>query len=218
MFRNLVQNLFIAGTDTSSGTIEWALAEIFKNPTVLKRAQAEMDKVIGKNRLLQESDIPNLPYLEAICKETFRKHPAVPLNIPRVSADACEVDGYYIPAGTRLFVNVWAIGRDPEIWENPMEFIPERFLSEQNARTSLWGNDFELLPFGAGRRMCAGIRMGIEVVTHALGSLLHSFDWKLREEDELNMDEAFGLVLQRAVPLSALLTPRLHPSAYKAKP
>lgn len=213
----LLLNLFIAGTDTSSGTIEWALAEILKNPTMLKRAHAEMDRVIGKNRLLQESDVPKLPYLEAICKETFRKHPSVPLNIPRVSANACEVDGYYIPEDTRLFVNVWAIGRDPEVWENPLEFKPERFLSEKNARISPWGNDFELLPFGAGRRMCAGIRMGIEVVTYALGTLVHSFDWKLPKGDELNMDEAFGLVLQKAVPLSAMVTPRLHPSSYKAQ-
>lgn len=213
----LLLNLFTAGTDTSSSIIEWALAEMLKDPKILNRAHDEMDRVIGRNRRLQESDLPKLPYLQAICKETFRMHPSTPLNLPRVAAQACRVNGYYIPKNTRLSVNIWAIGRDPDVWERPLEFIPDRFLSGKNAKTDPRGNDFELIPFGAGRRICAGTRMGIVLVEYILGSLVHSFDWKLADDGvELNMDESFGLALQKAVPLSAMVSPRLPPNAYAA--
>ncbi|KAL3324781.1 hypothetical protein AABB24_038741 [Solanum stoloniferum] len=211
----LLLNLFTAGTDTSSSVIEWALAEMMKNPKIFKKAQEEMDQVIGKNRRLIESDIPNLPYLRAICKETFRKHPSTPLNLPRVSSEPCTVDGYYIPKNTRLSVNIWAIGRDPDMWENPLEFNPERFLSGKNTKIEPRGNDFELIPFGAGRRICAGTRMGIVMVEYILGTLVHSFDWKLPNDViDINMEESFGLALQKAVPLEAMVTPRLSLDVY----
>lgn len=210
----LLLDLFSAGTDTSSSVIEWALAEMLKKPVILKRAHEEMDQVIGKNRRLDESDIPNLPYFRAICKEAFRKHPSTPLNLPRISTEACMVNGYYIPKNTRLRVNIWAIGRDPTVWENPEEFSPERFLIEKNAKIDPRGNCFELIPFGAGRRICAGARMGVVLVEYILGTLVHSFDWKLPDGVELNMDEAFGLALQKAVPLAAIVSPRLAVEAY----
>ncbi|KAE8663793.1 Flavonoid 3',5'-hydroxylase [Hibiscus syriacus] len=188
----LLLNLFTAGTDTSSSVIEWALAEIMKNPEILKKAHEEMDEVVGRNRRLEESDIPKLTYLQSICKETFRKHPFTPLNLPRVSIQAY-----------------------PDVWENPMDFNLERFLSGKIARTESRGNDFELIPFGAGRRICAGTRMGIVLVEYILGTLVYSFDWMVPPETgELNMDEAFGLALQKAVPLSASPRPRLEPTAY----
>ncbi|CAK7330665.1 unnamed protein product [Dovyalis caffra] len=206
----LLLNLFTAGTDTSSSIIEWGLAEMLKNPRILKRAQDEMDQVIGLNRRLQESDIPKLPYLQAICKEAFRKHPSTPLNLPRIADQACEVNGYYIPKGTRLSVNIWAIRRDP----NTLRL--KDFFSEKYAKINPRGNDFELILFGAGRRICAGTRMGIVLVEYILGTLVHSFDWKLPKDVELNMDEAFGLALQKAVPLSAMVNPHLEPNAYLA--
>jgi flavonoid 3',5'-hydroxylase len=209
-----LKNLFTAGTDTSSSIIEWALAEMLNNPSILKRAHEEMDQVIGRSRRLEETDIQKLPYLQAICKETMRKHPSTPLNLPRVSTVACEVDGYYIPKNTRLSVNIWAIGRDPDVWEKPLDFTPERFLSGRNAKIDPRGNDFELIPFGAGRRICAGTRMGIVLVEYILGTLVHSFDWKLPNGVELNMDESFGLALQKSVPLAAILSPRLSSTAY----
>nr|BAK64099.1 flavonoid 3',5'-hydroxylase [Eustoma grandiflorum] len=206
----LLLNMFTAGTDTSSSVIEWALAELLKNPIILKRAQEEMDGVIGRDRRFLEADISKLPYLQAICKEAFRKHPSTPLNLPRIASQACEVNGHYIPKGTRLSVNIWAIGRDPSLWENPNEFNPDRFLERKNAKIDPRGNDFELIPFGAGRRICAGTRLGILLVEYILGTLVHSFDWELPSSViELNMDEPFGLALQKAVPLAAMVTPRL---------
>eukprot|EP01018_Ginkgo_biloba_P031421 Gb_10101 [translate_table: standard] len=213
--KSLLLNLFTAGTDTSSSIIEWAVAELIHNPEIAKRAQREMDTVIGRERKLKESDIANLPYLVAICKETFRKHPSTPLSLPRVADQDCLVDGYFIPKDTKLMVNVWGIGRDPDLWEKPLEFNPDRFLTPKGSKIDPRGNDFELIPFGAGRRICAGTRMGIKLVEYILGSLIHSFNWDLPpNQKQLNMDEAFGLALQKAVPLVATPSPRLALHVY----
>ncbi|RWV82450.1 hypothetical protein GW17_00056052, partial [Ensete ventricosum] len=190
-------------------------SQLATNPTILQRAQDEMDEVIGKNRRLEESDIPNLPYLRAICKEALRLHPSTPLSIPHYTFESCEVDGYHIPPDTRLIVNVWAIGRDSDVWEHPLEFKPERFLSGRNAKIEPLGNDFELIPFGAGRRICVGLHAGLIMLQYGLGSLLHSFHWKLANDvEELDMNEKFGAVLPKAVPLKAVVKPRLLESAY----
>ena len=157
--------------------------------------------------------MPKLRYLQAICKEAFWKHPSTPLNLPRIASQACEVNGYYIPKNTRLSVNSWAIGRDPDVWENPLGFDPDRFLSGKHAKLDPQGNDFELIPFGAWRRLCAGARMGVVLVEYVLGTLVHSFDWKLPAEViEFNMEESFGL----AVPLKAKVSPRLALNSYSA--
>ncbi|KAG6489680.1 flavonoid 3',5'-hydroxylase 1-like [Zingiber officinale] len=212
----LLLNLFTAGTDTSTGTIEWAMAEMLLNPTILRRAQAEMDVVVGRNRRLEESDIPNLPYLRAICKESFRKHPSTPLNLPRLSTQACEVGGYYIPPNTKLLVNIWAIGRSPKVWASPLEFDPDRFMpGGPGAKVDPTGNDFELIPFGAGRRICAGVRMGVVLVQYMLGSLIHAFDWELPEGAKLDMGETFGIALQKTAPVLAVVKPRLALNVYE---
>ncbi|KAJ4775957.1 hypothetical protein LUZ62_060214 [Rhynchospora pubera] len=212
--KGLLLNLLAAGTDTTSTTIEWAVAELLQNPSILKRVQAEMDSVIGRDRRFEESDISNLPYLRAICKETFRKHPSTPLSLPRLCTQDCQADSYFIPKNSRLLLNIWAIGRDPDMWEDPLEFNPDRFMTPKGATIEPNGNHFELITFGAGRRMCAGDRMGVLMVEFALGTLLHCFDLELPKGVELNMDEAFGLALPKAVPVSAVLKPRLAAHAY----
>ncbi|KAI3471555.1 hypothetical protein Pfo_028205 [Paulownia fortunei] len=145
-----ILDLFAAGTDTSAITVEWALAELINHPDVLKKAAQEIDSVIGNNGLVEESDIPNLPYLQAIVKETLRLHPTGPLIVRQSSKD-CTIAGYHIPAKTRLFVNVWAIGRDPNHWEDALEFRPQRFLSEDGSvkgQLDVRGQHYHLLPFG----------------------------------------------------------------------
>ncbi|MFS7928619.1 putative cytochrome P450 [Helianthus anomalus] len=117
------QNIFVAGKDNSAIIAEWALSELINHPNVMKKAIAEIDNVVGKNRLLQESDIPNFPYLQAAVKETLRLHPPVPM-IPRKSTEDRVVAGYHIQANTTIFINVWALGRDPNHWENPLAFRP----------------------------------------------------------------------------------------------
>jgi len=215
----LLLNLFTAGTDTTSSTVEWALAELIRHPDVLKKLQREVDDVVGNDRLVTEADLPQLPFLAAVIKETFRLHPSTPLSLPRVAAEDCEVDGYLVPKGTTLLVNVWAIARDPASWgPDALEFKPTRFLpGGSHESVDVKGGDYELIPFGAGRRICAGLSWGLRMVTLMTAMLVHAFDWELVDgmtPEKLDMEEAYGLTLQRAVPLMVRPVPRLLPSAY----
>ncbi|KAJ9131524.1 hypothetical protein P3X46_035179 [Hevea brasiliensis] len=216
----LLLNMFTAGTDTSASTVEWAIAELIRHPRVLAKVQQELDSVIGRERLVTESDLAQLTYLQAIVKETFRLHPATPLSLPRIAANSCEINGYHIPKNSTLLVNIWAIARDPTIWADPLKFKPERFLAGgENAGVDVKGNDFELITFGAGRRICAGISMALRMVHLLVGTLVHAFEWDLADglkPADLNMEEAYGLTLQRSQPLTVHPNPRLSSDAYGA--
>ncbi|KAJ7952414.1 putative Cytochrome P450 [Quillaja saponaria] len=197
-------DLFVAGTDTTTTTIEWAMAELLKTPKTMSKAKAELEKVIGKKDPVVESDITSLPYLQAIIKETFRLHSVVPLLLPRKAKVDVEIGGYCVPKGAQVLVNVWAIGRDPSIWENPNEFIPERFMGSE---IDVKGRNFELTPFGSGRRICPGLPLAMRMLHLMLGSLLNSFDWRLEDgvkPEDINMEDKFGLTLQIAQPLRAV--------------
>jgi flavonoid 3'-monooxygenase len=211
--------LFTAGTDTSSSTAEWAMAELIRHPDILKQAQKELDSVVGRDRLVSEQDLPNLPVFQAIIKEVFRLHPSTPLSLPRMADNKCEIDGCHIPKNATLLVNVWAIAKDPTVWKDPLRFDPGRFLpGGSHAHADVKGNDFELIPFGAGRRICAGMSLGLRMVQIMTATLIHGFDWVLpdgQKIDKLDMEEAYGLTLQRAVPLVACPVPRLEPVAYE---
>ncbi|KAL6313274.1 hypothetical protein AAG906_016153 [Vitis piasezkii] len=203
---HLLLDLFAAGTDTTTNTLEWAMAELLHKPETLRRVQVELLQTIGKDKLVKESDIAQLPYLQAVVKETFRLHPAVPLLLPRKAEVDTDICGFIVPKDAQVLVNVWAIGRDPNLWENPNSFMPERFLgSDMDVR----GQNFELIPFGAGRRICPGLPLGIRMIHLMLASLLHSYDWKLEDgvtPENMNMEEKFGVTLQKAQPLRALPT------------
>ncbi|KAI7978982.1 Flavonoid 3'-monooxygenase [Camellia lanceoleosa] len=219
-FRHVRQDLFTAGTDTSSSTVEWAIAELIRHPKMLAQAKQELDSVVGPNRQVTESDLAQLTFLQAIIKETFRLHPSTPLSLPRMASDSCEINGYFIPKGSTLLVNVWAIARDPDAWAEPLEFQPERFLpGGEKPNADVRGNDFEVIPFGAGRRICAGMSLGLRMVQLLTATLVHAFDWDLADgqsAEKLNMDEAYGLTLQRAAPLMVHPRPRLAPHVYRA--
>jgi typhasterol/6-deoxotyphasterol 2alpha-hydroxylase len=202
------------GTDTSAVTVEWAMSELLRNPEVLAKATEELDRVVGRNRLVAEGDIPSLPYLDAVVKETLRLHPVAPLLTPRLCREDVSVGGYDIPAGARVFVNAWAIGRDPAVWEAPLEFRPERFAGSS---VDVKGQHFELLPFGSGRRMCPGMGLALRMVPTILGNLLHAFAWRLPDgvaAEELGMEETFGLTVPRLVPLQAVAEPKLPARLY----
>ncbi|CAL4939528.1 unnamed protein product [Urochloa decumbens] len=170
-------DLIVGGTDTSSVTIEWAMSELLRNPDALTKATEELDRVIGRERLVTEQDIPNLPYMEAVVKEAMRLHPVTPLLAPRMSREDASMGDYDVPSGTLAFVNVWAIGRDPAVWGGAAnEFRPERFVGSS---LDVKGQDFELLPFGSGRRMCPGIGLGLKMVQLVLANLVHGFAWRL---------------------------------------
>lgn len=200
----------MGGSDTSSNLMEFAMAELINKPEVMEKAHQELDQVVGKNNIVEESHIHKLPYLYAIMKETLRLHPVLPLLVPHCPSETCTIDGYTIQKGSRVFINVWAIHRDPLIWENPLEFIPERFLNE---KWDYSGSDFNYFPFGSGRRICAGIAMAERMFMYSLATLLHSFDWKLGEGQKVDLTEKFGIVLKLKTSLVAIPTPRLSDSA-----
>ncbi|KAG0562564.1 hypothetical protein KC19_9G156400 [Ceratodon purpureus] len=209
--KSTILNMFAGGTDTSTVTMEWAMSELLKNPPIMKKLKAELDAVVGKDRLVQETDVPNLKYLQAVIKETFRLHPVGPLLVPHESTHDCEVAGYQIPAGTRLYVNTWAIGRNPKAWDRPLEFDPERFMTGPDINIDIKGQDFRLLPFGSGRRGCPGIPLGLLIVQWTMATLVHAFDWTLPEGQDpkdIDMTEAFGLTVPRAHALFAYAKPR----------
>ncbi|XP_058228507.1 geraniol 8-hydroxylase-like isoform X1 [Rhododendron vialii] len=198
---HLCLDIFAGATDTTSSSVEWAMAELLRTPKTLEKAKAELEQTIGKGKPIEESDIPQLPYLQAIVKESMRLHPPAPLLIPRTVETDVEVYGYTVPQGAQVLVNAWAIGHDPSVWENPTSFMPERFL---DLDVDVRGRDFELIPFGAGRRICPGLSLAIRVVPLMLGSLINSFDWKLEggiKSEELDMDAKFGITVQKAQPL-----------------
>ncbi|XBI20326.1 hypothetical protein VPH35_061641 [Triticum aestivum] len=207
MLRALLMDLFIAGSDTSAATFEWAMAELLQNPSSMAKAREELAQVIGSRSEIEESDIGQLKYLQAIVKEVFRLHPPAPLLLPRQAEATTELRGYMVPKGARVMLNVWAIGRDGELWSEPERFMPERFLGKD---MDYRGRDFELLPFGSGRRICPGMPLAVRMVHLMLATLLYRFEWKLPKEVEENgvdMGEKFGIVLALATPLQALAEP-----------
>ncbi|XP_024973424.1 cytochrome P450 71A1-like isoform X4 [Cynara cardunculus var. scolymus] len=191
----VLKNILFGGTDTSAATVVWAMTLLIKNHESLKKVQQEVRNVIGKKGKVQEDDLQKLYYLKAVIKETLRLYPVVPLLVPRESRDRCVLDGYEIPQGTLVYVNAWAIGRDPKCWENPEEFKPERFMGSS---IDYKGTDFELIPFGSGRRVCPGMSLGVATVELTLSNLLYAFDWELLDgEKDINTLAALGIVYHK---------------------
>ncbi|KAJ3685548.1 hypothetical protein LUZ61_014712 [Rhynchospora tenuis] len=201
LIRSLSLSLLQAGTDTSSNTIEWAMSLLLNNPHALAKARNEIAMVVGRDRLVEESDVPNLPFLQAIISETLRLYPVVPLDVPHESATECFIGGYKIPRGTMLQINIYAIHRDPSIWKDPTEFRPERFENEKDER--LW-----LLPFGMGRRKCPGEGLAIRMIALALGTMIQCFEWERIGAKEVDMTEGAGIIMAKAVRLDAMYRPR----------
>ncbi|KAF3774991.1 Cytochrome P450 82C4 [Nymphaea thermarum] len=194
--------LVVAGTEATAITLEWALSLLLNNPHLLKKAQDELDCQVGKDRQVDESDINNLPYLQAIVKESMRLYPATPLLLPHESMEPVQLGGFEVPVGSTLFVNAWKIHRDPTLWTDPEEFKPERFLSSSNEMTSFGGQDFAFLPFGSGRRFCIGWRMAMQVLHLTLARLLQGFEWSTPMDEPVDMTEGHGLALPKATPLT----------------
>ncbi|KAI3412896.1 uncharacterized protein J3R85_016794 [Psidium guajava] len=204
IIRGMIQVMLTAGTDTSAGTMEWALSLLLNNPETLAKAQAEIDAYTGRNRLIEESDLAELPYLQAIVTKTLRMCPAAPLIPPHESSEECMVGSFRVPRGTMLLVNTWAIQNDPKLWAEPGKFMPERFQglgTESNLGLTM-------SPFGAGRRRCPGEALANRMVGLALGTLIQCFDWKRVGEEMVDMTEGAGLTMPKAEPLVAKCRPR----------
>ncbi|XP_058220943.1 cytochrome P450 CYP82D47-like [Rhododendron vialii] len=205
--------LILGAIGLTSITLTWAVALLLNNPHVLKKAQEELNTQIGGQRLVQESDIKNLVYIQAIIKETLRLYPPAVLVPPRENLEDCTVDRYHIPAGTILFVNLWKIHHDPQVWPNPWEFRPERFLTTHKD-VDLRGMHYELLPFGSGRRGCPAISFALQVLQFTLASLVHAFEIATPSDEPVDMTESLRFNNVKEMPLQVLLTPRLPSKAY----
>ncbi|XP_068634768.1 geraniol 8-hydroxylase-like [Aristolochia californica] len=200
--KGLLMDLVMAGMDTTTTTMEWAMSEMMHNQGVMRKAQEELDQVVGSNSTVEETHLPKLRYLNAVVKETLRLHPATPIMLPRTPSKSCTAGGYTIPQGCRIVVNLWGMQRDPNAWSEPSEFKPERFLD--GGKWDFSGNDFHFFPFGTGRRICPGAPLADRMLTYTLASLLHSFSWRLPEGTMLDLSETFGVVLKKTEPLVAV--------------
>ncbi|XP_068645576.1 cytochrome P450 84A1-like [Aristolochia californica] len=206
----MIMDVMFGGTETVASAIEWAMAELMKTPEELRKVQAELADVVGLERKMDESDLEKLPYLKCAVKETLRLHPPIPLLLHETAEDS-EINGYFIPACSRVSVNAWAIGREPSAWEEPDTFKPSRFVKE--GAVDFKGNYFELIPFGSGRRSCPGMQLGLYGLELAVAQLCHCFKWDLPDgmkAVDLDMSDVFGLTAPRAHRLIAVPTPRLH--------
>ncbi|XP_065632881.1 cytochrome P450 82A3 [Quercus suber] len=205
--------LILAASDTSTITLTWALSLLLNNPKTLTKAQEELEIHIGRERQVKESDMKNLVYLQAILKETMRLYPAAPLLVPHESMEDCTLVGYHILTGTRLIVNLPKLHRDPNVWVDPSEFQPERFLTTHKD-VDVRDQNFELIQFGSGRRMCPGISFALQVTQLTLATLLHAFEISSPSNEPVDMTKKGGLTNPKATPLEVYLTPRLHAQVY----
>ncbi|KAK4436619.1 cytochrome [Sesamum alatum] len=199
----LILDMFAAGTDTTFTLIEWTLSELIRNKNVTMKLKNELKNVAGSSSTITEEDLDKCPYLKAVVKETLRLHPPLPLLVPRESTQDVKLFNYDIAAGTRVVVNVWAIGRDPKLWEDPGKFCPERFL---NSWVDLKGQ-FQLIPFGGGRRGCPGAAFALGIVELAVANLVLNFEFSLpggRRGEDLDMFEGEGITIHRKFPLSVI--------------
>ncbi|XAR72858.1 hypothetical protein NMG60_11019636 [Bertholletia excelsa] len=206
-------SMILGSNDTTVIVLTWAIALLLNNRHVLSRAQDELDIHVGKHRQVEESHLKHLVYLQAIVKETLRLYPPLPLSLPHVATEDCSVAGFYIPAGTHVLVNLWKLQRDPNVWSNPLEFRPERFLEDQR-NLDVRGQHYELMPFGSGRRVCPGINFALQVSYLTLARLIHGFEMETVSDDPVDMREGPGITAVKATSLEAVFTPRLSPELY----
>ncbi|GKV16728.1 hypothetical protein SLEP1_g27327 [Rubroshorea leprosula] len=202
IIKGLVMIMILAGTDTSAVTLEWAMSELLNHPEVLNKAREEIDAQVGEQRLMDEPDVAKLHYLQGIMWETLRLHPAAPLLVPHMASADCTIGGYDVPQDTMVLVNAFAIHRDPNVWDEPESFKPERLEKEENKE------GHKLLPFGLGRRACPGAGLAQRTVTLTLGSMIQCFEWKRISEEEVDMTEGRGLTMPKAQPLEAMCKAR----------
>ncbi|XP_043717811.1 cytochrome P450 71AU50-like [Telopea speciosissima] len=209
----IILDMIVAGIDTSSVTIGWALSELFRHPKVMEKLQEELRSKVGIDQLVEEDDLVKFDYLDMVVKEAMRLHPVAPFLLAHESLEDITINGYHIPKNSRVIINAWAIHRDPNVWstcDDAENFLPERFIG---SNIDICGHDFQLIPFGSGRRGCPGMYLGLTTVKLVLGQLVHVFDWRFPNSmlpEDLDMTEKFGITVPRANHLLAVPSYCLH--------
>jgi len=206
------KDLFIAGTETTAEAMQWAMAELLNHPEAFQKVRKEIELVTGNARLVDESDVANMPYLQAVVKETLRLYPSAPVTT-RECGQHCKINGFDVPPNTAVAINLYAIMRDPDSWDHPNEFLPERFLQEDLSD----GNrmKFNFVPFGGGRRGCPGTALAFILISTAVAAMVQCFDWKIGEDgkgEKVNMQSGSGLSLRMVHPL--ICVPVVHFDPY----
>ncbi|CAH8336031.1 unnamed protein product [Eruca vesicaria subsp. sativa] len=211
--KSLLVELFLGGTDTSAQVTQWAMAELINHPEILKKLRQEIDSVVGKTRFIQETDLPNLPYLQAVIKEALRVHTPSPI-LARNSMEGCNIGGFYIAKNTTVIINTYAVMRDPNSWEEPDKFQPERFMvAPQNGKEEMREQQgFNYIPFGSGRRACPGSNLGYIFTGLAIGTMVQGFNWSV-DGGKVNTEETGDTMLRMAHPLMCTPVARIDPSA-----
>ncbi|CAN6178227.1 unnamed protein product [Urochloa humidicola] len=205
--KSVVIDLFAGSNDTSATTLQWAMAELMRNPGVMSKLQDEMRRAFAATMKVSEEGLHELSYMHMVIKETLRLHLPSPLLLPRECQEQCKILGYDVPKGSMVMVNAGALSVDPEYWDEPEVFRPERF---EHCGKDFKGNEFEFIPFGAGRRICPGMFFGLANVELALANLVFYFDWSLPEGiscSELDMSEAAGITVRKKSDLWVRATP-----------
>ncbi|PIA24718.1 hypothetical protein AQUCO_71400001v1 [Aquilegia coerulea] len=204
----VILDMYVGGTDSTNATLEWAMAEIFNHPNVMEKLKKEVHQVVGEKFKVCEDDVNKMDYLQCVIKETLRLHPPLTIIVPRIPSESTTIEGYHIPAQTRVIINAWAIGRDPKMWDKPEEFMPERFIDKP---VDLVGQNFDFIPFGGGRRKCPAILFATTSIGSVLANLLYWFNWELpsdaRDAKNVSMTEAFGLTSHKKHPLRLVPIP-----------
>ncbi|KAL0367501.1 UNVERIFIED_CONTAM: Valine N-monooxygenase 1 [Sesamum radiatum] len=210
-----ITELMLAIIDNPSNAVEWALAEMINKPDILGRACRELDQIVGRDRLVDESDLPMLNYIKACAKEAFRLHPIAPFNVPHVSIKDTPVGGYFIPKGSHVLLSRRGLGRNPRVWEDPLIYKPERHIVNKDSKVVLVDHELRILSFSTGRRGCPGVLLGSTMTTILLARLIQGFSWTAPSNGPSNIDlvESDGDLLM-AKPLIAQAVPRLEPQVY----
>ncbi|KAJ0829361.1 putative isoleucine N-monooxygenase [Helianthus annuus] len=204
-----IVELMIATIDNTSNAIEWAMSEMINEPIILKRAVEELEHVVGHQRLVEEQDIPKLNYIKACIREAFRLHPFVPFLPPHVSTMNTTVAGYFIPKGSHVILSRYGLGRNPNVWKDPLRFDPDRHLHEEGKQVVLSDNDLRLISFSTGQRGCPGIMLGTIMTTMLLARMVQGFAWETPGNEQfIELVENYDDICL-AKPLVAIAKPRL---------
>lgn len=205
----------IATVDNPSNAVEWSLAEMVNQPEILKRATEELDEVVGRDTLVQESDLTKLNYVKACAKEAFRLHPIAPFNVPHVSTEDSSIVSYFIPKGSHVILSRRGLGRNPRIWEEPLKYKPERHLNDDGSEVVLVDSKLNMLSFSTGRRGCPGVLLGTTLTTMLLARLIQGFTWSAPSNvPNIDLNESEDNLLL-AKPLFLQAKPRLSDSVYQ---